>query len=41
MNAALDLAERLDSDAILAMHRELMERDWPDIAGRWRGPRTR
>lgn len=36
MQAALNLAERLDGDAILAMHRVLMEEHWPDIAGRWR-----
>jgi fido (protein-threonine AMPylation protein) len=36
MQAALNLAERLDGDAILAMHRVLMEPHWPDIAGRWR-----
>src|SRR5665811_1811735 len=36
--AALNLAERLDSDAILAMHRVLMEAHWPDIAGHWREP---
>ena len=36
MQAALNLAERLDGDAILAMHRVLMESHWADIAGRWR-----
>ena len=36
MHAAMDLAERLDGDAILAMHRVLMKARWPDIAGRWR-----
>ena len=36
MQAALNLAERLDGDAILSMHRVLMESHWPDIAGRWR-----
>ena len=36
MQAALNLAERLDGDAILAMHRVLMDAYWPDIAGRWR-----
>lgn len=35
MQAAIDLAERLDSEAILAIHRTLMARQ-PDIAGRWR-----
>jgi Fic family protein len=36
MQAALNLAERLDDGAILAMHRVLMESHRPDIAGRWR-----
>ena len=36
MQAGLNLAERLDGDAILAMHRVLMEPHWPEIAGRWR-----
>ena len=36
MQAALNLAERLDGAAILAMHHVLMEAHWPDIAGRWR-----
>ena len=36
MKAALTLAERLDGDAILAMHQVLMEGHWPEIAGRWR-----
>lgn len=36
MRAAIDLADRIDADAILAMHRALLERDDPDIAGRWR-----
>lgn len=36
MTAAVDLADHLDSDAILAMHRALMERHDPAIAGRWR-----
>lgn len=36
MRAALDLADRLDADAILAMHRALLDRLHPDIAGRWR-----
>lgn len=36
MNAALDLADRLDADAILAMHRELMRGHDDSIAGRWR-----
>ena len=36
MSAAIALAERLDGDAILAMHAALLERSDPDIAGRWR-----
>src|SRR3954447_6008619 len=36
MRAALGLADRLDADAILAMHRALLGRLHPDIAGRWR-----
>lgn len=38
MEAALALAERLDEDAILAMHRELLsgEPSWKDHAGRYR-----
>jgi Fic family protein len=36
MRAALDLADRLDADAILAMHSALVGRLHPDIAGRWR-----
>jgi fido (protein-threonine AMPylation protein) len=36
MEAAVLLADRLDADAILAMHRALMEATEPDIAGRWR-----
>lgn len=36
MNAALSLADDLNTDAVLAMHRALMERHAPDIAGRWR-----
>jgi Fic family protein len=35
MQAAIDLADRLDAEAILAMHRALMARH-PRIAGRWR-----
>jgi Fic family protein len=37
MEAAIGLADRLDADAILAMHRALMEATEPAIAGRWRG----
>jgi Fic family protein len=36
MRAALELAERLDADAILAMHAVLLGGLHPDIAGRWR-----
>ena len=36
MNAALDLADRLDTDAILAMHRELLRDHDEANAGRWR-----
>lgn len=36
MEAAVALSDRLDADAILAMHRALMETSEPDIAGRWR-----
>jgi Fic family protein len=36
MRAALALAGDVTSDAILAMHRALLERSEPDIAGRWR-----
>lgn len=36
MKAALDLADRLDTDAILAMHRELLRGHDEAIAGRWR-----
>jgi len=34
--AALDLADRLDEGAILAMHEALLAHVQPDIAGRWR-----
>jgi Fic family protein len=37
MVAALDLAERLDEHAILAMHEALLARVQPEIAGGWRG----
>jgi Fic family protein len=37
MRAAIELADRLDEDAILAVHRALLERTEPAIAGRWRG----
>ncbi|HUF33032.1 MAG TPA: Fic family protein [Acidimicrobiales bacterium] len=36
MTAAIDLADRIDGDAILAMHEALLEHRDPDIAGRWR-----
>jgi hypothetical protein len=36
MQAALELADHLDGDAILAMHDALMRRRVPQIAGRWR-----
>lgn len=36
MTAALSLAERLDEDAVLAMHAALMSASDADIAGRWR-----
>lgn len=37
MRAALELADRLDGDAILAMHAALVGKTEPEIAGRWRG----
>jgi Fic family protein len=36
MKAAIALSDRIDADAILTMHRALMEHTEPDIAGRWR-----
>jgi Fic family protein len=36
MLAALALADRLDEDAVLAMHEALLAGIQPDIAGRWR-----
>jgi RimJ/RimL family protein N-acetyltransferase len=36
MKAALDLADRLDESAVLAMHAALMARHAPGIGGRWR-----
>ncbi|MFI7587314.1 Fic family protein [Spongisporangium articulatum] len=36
MSAAITLAERLDGDAVLAMHRALLEDTHPDMAGKWR-----
>jgi Fic family protein len=36
MDAAVALSERLDGEAILAMHQALMSHTHPTIAGRWR-----
>jgi Fic family protein len=36
MDAAIAMADRFDTNSILAMHRALMEASDPDIAGRWR-----
>jgi Fic family protein len=36
MQAAVQLADRLDEDAVLAMHAALMQRNHPDEAGQWR-----
>ncbi|WP_435735295.1 Fic family protein [Cellulosimicrobium sp. PMB13] len=36
MRRALDVSERLDADAVLAMHQVLMRDHMPDAAGRWR-----
>jgi Fic family protein len=36
MTAALELADRLDGQAILSMHAALLGRLHPDVAGRWR-----
>jgi Fic family protein len=36
MSAAIALAERVDADAILAMHAALLHASRPEIAGRWR-----
>jgi Fic family protein len=36
MDAAINLADRIDADAVLAMHAALLERTDPDMAGRWR-----
>jgi len=36
MRAALELADRLDNEAILAMHAALLANTEPEIAGRWR-----
>lgn len=36
MRAAIDLADRLDANAILAMHKALLSKEHPDWAGEWR-----
>ncbi len=36
MQAAIDLADRLDTHAVLAMHAALMQRHHPEAAGHWR-----
>ncbi|RWZ52512.1 Fic family protein [Labedella phragmitis] len=36
MEAAIALADDLDTDAVLAMHRALLEKSAPDIVGHWR-----
>ena len=36
MQAALELSDRIDADAILQMHRALLEHVDPNTAGRWR-----
>ncbi len=36
MRAAIELADRLDADAVLAMHRALLQHVESEIAGRWR-----
>jgi len=36
MNAALTLADRLDTESILAMHTALLEHDHPEWVGHWR-----
>ena len=36
MTAAIDLADRIDADAILAVHAALLGASDPDIAGKWR-----
>lgn len=36
MNAAIDLSERLDGDAIIQMHRALLEDAEPQMVGTWR-----
>lgn len=36
MSAAIALADRVDGEAVLAMHAALLEQSEPDMAGRWR-----
>jgi Fic family protein len=36
MRAAIELADRLDAEAVLAMHRALLQKTEPEIAGKWR-----
>lgn len=36
MRAAIEVAHRLDAEALLAMHRALLENVEPEIAGKWR-----
>ncbi|MGH3735000.1 MAG: Fic family protein [Micromonosporaceae bacterium] len=36
LDAAIAMADRLDAESVLAVHRALMEATEPDIAGRWR-----
>ena len=36
MTAAINLADRIDAEAVLSMHAALLEYSDPDIAGRWR-----
>lgn len=36
MTAAIDLADRINAEAVLSMHAALLEHSDPDIAGRWR-----
>lgn len=36
MRAAMDIGDEVDGDTILAVHRALLERSDPDVAGQWR-----
>ena len=36
MRAAIELEDRLDPDAVLAMHRALLQHVEPEMAGKWR-----